>query len=386
MLLMKTSCHQTRIKGGAMQYRPKASMIPIVVLCLSAVPLLLTGSEKTQIRTPAPTVLSSEAVNVPQTRQAPSSFIVSPLDLNALTNDADAIVIGRVRSVEARGRANREVAGRTIEVQPKIANLAINRVIKGDIPTPELKFEFPILEHSLVYGDIELSRLAMYFLRKNEDGSYAVLNPNYPFLGVASDSILPEADALDRVVAVIGSPLKEPKSSLAERRLAVHLLRSGETESATAILRLAAKDSDPVVRLQALSALTARNDISMLKTVEDTLLHPKPGIEDYLLRNLSAALEGIKEPQAVSALNRLLRSSNVNVRLGAARALRRLHVSDAIDGLVLALEDSNREIRYEGVIGLAEQTGQLDWAPAIDTFWNDEQYYLQHWKAWAKSR
>ncbi len=104
------------------------------------------------------------------------------------------------------------------------------------------------------------------------------------------------------------------------------------------------------------------------------------------MRNLSAALEGIKEPQAVSALNRLLRSSNVNVRLGAARALRRLHVSDAIDGLVLALEDSNREIRYEGVIGLAEQTGQLDWAPAIDTFWNDEQYYLQHWKAWAKSR
>ncbi len=58
----------------------------------------------------------------------------------------------------------------------------------------------------------------------------------------------------------------------------------------------------------------------------------------------------------------------------------------AVESLVIALNDNNRQVRYEGVIGLAELTGQDQWAPAIGTFESDEQKYLDHWKEWARTR
>ncbi|MGH9905253.1 MAG: hypothetical protein ACRD8U_06660 [Pyrinomonadaceae bacterium] len=67
-------------------------------------------------------------------------------------------------------------------------------------------------------------------------------------------------------------------------------------------------------------------------------------------------------------------------------ALRQMRVSEAIDGLVVALEDNDRDVRYEAVVGLAEFTGQSAWGPAIWVFQRDEQTYLAHWIEWAKAR
>lgn len=137
------------------------------------------------------------------------------------------------------------------------------------------------------------------------------------------------------------------------------------------------------MRMQALGALLARNDITMLDIAENILLHT-PTTDEHLY--LSAALEGIKDVRAIPALNRLLRSGDVRTRLGAASALRQIGGPGAIDALVSALEDTDREVRYEAVVGLGEITGQYDWTPSIEVFEKNEQHYLSYWKEWAQHR
>jgi hypothetical protein len=48
------------------------------------------------------------------------------------------------------------------------------------------------------------------------------------------------------------------------------------------------------------------------------------------------------------------------------------------------LYNSDKEIRYEAVMGLAEITGQGSWGPAVNIFNSDEQRYLTYWREWAK--
>lgn len=67
-------------------------------------------------------------------------------------------------------------------------------------------------------------------------------------------------------------------------------------------------------------------------------------------------------------------------------ALRQMHDMEAVDALVIALGDNNRDVRYEAIIGLAELTGQNQWAPSMGTFEAEEQRYLDHWKEWARNR
>jgi len=109
-------------------------------------------------------------------------------------------------------------------------------------------------------------------------------------------------------------------------------------------------------------------------------------VNHYLLSNLSAALMDIKDTSAIPTLERLLSSSNSRTRLGAIVALRQMHSSKGIVSLVAALDDIDRDVRYEAVMGLAELTGQDSWRPAISVFQADEQRYLDHWKAWAQTR
>jgi HEAT repeat protein len=197
--------------------------------------------------------------------------------------------------------------------------------------------------------------------------------------------VLSKEEGLERTVNVVGQVLLTSRAA-EDRRVAVRVLSSALTNRATELLRQAAKDRDSVVRMQSISALLNRNDIETLAIAERTLLNPPARTEPYLLDNISAALEGIKDPQAIPALQRLLRSSNSRTREGAVSALRQMHVMEAVEGLVIALGDNDRDVRYQGVIGLAELTGQNEWAPAIGTFESNEQKYLDHWKEWARNR
>jgi hypothetical protein len=363
--------------------------LTIFGFCLAGVSVfsLSHATEKAQITNPSGAVSNTRVNHVAAVEQiGPRSYPASPLDLQLLTREADLIVIGRVDAIDDKGPTVKDLAGQRVEAERMVATLNINGLIKGQTNDPVLSFEFLISSTHLHYHEIKVSQFGMYFLRNTAQGGYAVLNSDYPFIIAPEKAIVPDGNDLDKVVGVIGLFLTEPKSSVYERRDAVHILNSARTEPATRILRQATQDSDTTVRLQALCALLKRNDISMLDVAEDILLHPAPNTEDYLLSNLSAALMDIKDTRAIPTLERLLSSSNSRTRLGVIIALRQMHSSEGIVSLVAALDDIDRDVRYEAVMGLAELTGQNSWRPAISVFQADEQRYLDHWKAWAQTR
>jgi hypothetical protein len=300
----------------------------------------------------------------------PRHFIADPLDLERLTNNADLIIIGRVNSISNAGHAT--------------ATLGIDKVVKGEADARTVDFEF--LPNRPTFVRIQPEVFGMFFLKWNEaGGGYRILDPTYPAVIAPANAVLSKEGGLERTVNIVGQVLLTSRAA-EDRRVAVRVLRGALTARATQLLRQGAKDRDSVVRMQSISALLNRNDIETLAIAERTFLNPPVGTESYLLDNISAALEGIKDPQAIPALQRLLRSSNSRTRWGAASALRQMRVMEAVEGLVIALGDNNRDVRYEGVIGLAEFTGQYDWAPDTETFASDEQKYLDHWKEWARNR
>jgi len=347
----------------------------------------LSAFRKTKDAKPVAATTHESPTSQPATEQGrPFSAIVAPVDLPALTKKADLIVVGRVDSVKNLDLITGNVEGRAMQAQRMVASLNVDRVIKGSAETTRLSFDFLMPRTQSSYRDIRTSEMGMFFLRKNGERDFEILDPHYPFVIASSTAVATDADDLDRVVRVVGSKLTDPASSVSDRRAVVNVLTSARTDLSDNILRQAAKDNDAVVRLQALSALLSRGDVSMLAEAERLLLRRPANTDDYLLANLSSALEGIRDPQALPTLKRLLKSTDRNTRLSAALALRQMRTADAIEGLSAALDDSDRDVRYQAVIGLAEFTRQDSWAPSISLFRQDEKPYLVHWKAWVQTQ
>ena len=302
---------------------------------------------------------------------SPQRFLADPLDLERLTNKADLIIIGRVNSVSNAGRA--------------IATLSIDKVVKGEAEAQTVDFQFfPNLPSA--YVRVQPKLFGMFFLKRNEAGSgYQVLDPTYPAVIAPANAVLSKEEGLERTVNIVGQVLLTSRAA-EDRRVAVSVLRSAQTDRATELLRQGVTDKDTVVKMQSISALLNRGDIETLGIAERTLLNPPAGTDQYLLDNISAALEGIKDPRAIPALQRLLRSSSSRTRQSVASALRQMRSMEAVEGLIIALGDNDRDVRYEAVIGLAELTGQNQWAPSMGKFERDEQHYLDHWKEWARNR
>jgi len=97
---------------------------------------------------------------------------------------------------------------------------------------------------------------------------------------------------------------------------------------------------------------------------------------------------GVKDPKATPVLVRLLRAPKANVRRGAASALRNIGGKEAIGPLVEALEDSDDEVVWSAIMGLAEITGDLDHGPGAQEEFKGKQKenYVNYWRNWAKAR
>lgn len=349
----------------------------ILIACLAIVSVALSGSlpgsapsRIVSTTTPATTGARSAQPQVAQRRQRPANFLASPLDLNRLTKQADLIVIARVSSIDNQ--------------HGTIASLAVDKVVKGEASgTVNVEFQ---PDAPTAFVSIEQSSFGMFFLSRNANGSYGFAERTYPYLPARVDTTVADEPPLDRVVNVMGQLLLKP-GSIHDRRLAAHILRSAQGEQATQLLRQGAKDKDSVVKTHSISALLDRDDIGALEMAESILLHPPANTEQYLLDNVAAALYGIKSPRAIPVLQRLLRATEASTRVNAVAALRHMRAQEAVEALVIALDDNNRDVRYEAVMGLAELSsdpGPL--LPAQDTFAENEQHYLNHWKEWARNR
>lgn len=205
-----------------------------------------------------------------------------------------------------------------------------------------------------------LSGLAADVTGAFSDGSVAVYFKGTPTMLAGQLTMTnPTQSSLLRSLVVDNSP------GLTAAPAALHTLWWGRGSGREALIRVANTSAGAVVLLDPAQPLT-NNDVGMLA---------------------SGLGGGISDPKAISLLAKLLHCRLVEVRRGAAAALRNTGNAAAIGPLCEALQDGDREVQYQAVIGLAEITGTVgDWAPSTDTFRNDPRLFLDHWREWARSQ
>lgn len=310
--------------------------------------------------------------------------LVLPLDLDALTREADVIVAGRIGEIREEGSTTLEIADTSVAARQMRAQLEVERMIHGQVPTGDIFFRFALPDAPIGYQGIRRGQFGVFFLRKVAQG-YEVMDPYYPFVVTAPGAAAGTGNYVDQVTTEVTHTFDSSTATSDERLQAVVVLRTLQTALAARGLKSAASGPDLRARAWALASLLARNDITLLDSAIELMLSGDPRIDQDLKNVVAFGLrDGVRDPRAVSALTRLLVAKDVTLRRSAAAALRSTHDTTAIEPLKQALFDSDQQVRYLAVAGLGEITGQDDWTPSVDYFRQNEARFLGHWREWSK--
>jgi hypothetical protein len=112
--------------------------------------------------------------------------------------------------------------------------------------------------------------------------------------------------------------------------------------------------------------------------IEDKALLHAPALERTLIQGVTMQVS----PAARPYLAALIQSSNPDIAVAAAMALRQLHSSEALADLALGLSHADVRVRYQSVMGLSELEPTIEAGPSFDLFQESESYYLNRWKQW----
>jgi hypothetical protein len=266
--------------------------------------------------------------------------------------------------------------------------LVVEKMLKGRGAATRVEFTFLLPEMPTGYAAIVRGQFGVFFLRKNEAG-YEILSPYYPFVVAAPGAPKRAGTLIDQVTRELEHVLAPSESPPEIRRRAVSALDTVRTPLAGAVLKHVAQRHDSDIRVQAIVALLARGDIDLLEAGASIMLSSGQDTDQNLVNQLAHAVGlGVKDPKATPVLVRLLRAPKANVRRGAASALRNIGGNEAIAPLSVALEDSDDEVVWTAIMGLAEITGDLDHGPGAQEEFKGKQKenYVRYWRNWAKAR
>jgi len=311
--------------------------------------------------------------------------IIPALSVPDLVEGADVIVIGHIDAITERGRISVEVGNKDMPARLMAAQINVDKSLKGS-PNSSLVVEFAIPEGASGYGRLSPNTYRMMFLKRTPAG-YTFVSPYYGSLGAVPDVPLNSDSPLENVTLQLRGVLENATASQSEKMEAIYALDTIRTPSGTKGLKRMLTDKSLDLQLTASALLLARNDLAGLELAESTLTTPGPGVSSNALRNLRAGIvTGVKDPEAVPALSRLLRVANTDTRRAAVYALRRTGAQSALPALAEAISDTDPQVRLDGMKGLAEITNQAEWHPKVEGFNADEAKYLQYWKDWVQQK
>lgn len=308
---------------------------------------------------------------------------VAPLDVGALTNSADRIVVGRVVSVANNGSGTVEFAGGVVSVVREVASLQVDKVIKGEAGSGALSFQFWVPNAPVGFQSISPGQYGIFFLRRKTPMP-EVLDPTHAVLPALSGVEITGGTLLDEVTSTLLQVLVAPGATEPEVLGALGVLTTIRTDSATDGSRSALETRSGQLRLRIADRLVARNDLAGLEPVADALQH-SAGLPEQLISELAGSLGGLRDPQSVPTLRGLLETNDQRVLQGAAIALRQTHSREALEPLSTLLSNGDQRVRYYAVVGMGEITGQDKWTPAFDEFREHEARYLSYWRDWSAS-
>lgn len=325
--------------------------------------------------------------------QRPSVLIVSgpiPLiDLADLVRRSDFIAVGRITEISDGGRAASDTLTQCQQCGPLhqfTASLQVDRVLEhGDSHPLAVWIKFLVAESRT--GNVESNRIregirGMFFLHSVGDGAYGFASSYYPYV-VAPPTAPPSMNGgtvYDRAVSEVVHVLDSFDTSPSEKVNAVWALENVNSRSVIQALRQVATNQDVSVRFNSIGSLFRHNDISLLDDFVDTMMNPPQNVPKDLIDGPAASISvGVRDPKAIPALRRLLDSPKAEHRRIAAETLNRTGPAGR-DALKKALDDSDQQVRYAAVNGLATITGATDETISLELFQRNEQQYLNHWR------
>ena len=184
---------------------------------------------------------------------------------------------------------------------------------------------------------------------------------------------------LQRVLDVLCSP-----STPEEKQAALNTLNWDQDSSAAPFLKAALKlpevSSNPVLRTAILGDLLKWKDLSVLPSAEDDLFQSSRHVRADLKSNLLLAISSLDPQIAVPLLTRALRLPEPEARVGAARFLQYTNSETALDGLLSALDDPDREVQFAVMQSLGNLTNEHQWRPQTTAYHDSWFACIKHWK------
>jgi hypothetical protein len=303
-----------------------------------------------------------------------------------LVEQSDVIVSGGI-TVDSEGRLGSLTTtdGRNVSARTVTAKIVVDQLLKGSTATPDVTFEIVIPSVAIGYRTLASGSTRVVFL-KRRGGSLVLTNPYHPSLPTIYGATLRSPEPFGRVIELLAAVITSPTTVGHVKREAIMKLWGINTPSPADAFVDALGDPIESVQLTAAAALLRIGDLRSLKIAEDALLNRSVAAPE-LLHNLNVAIrDGVSDMAAVSTLSRLLERGSSDTRTAAATALSRTHSESAVRPLVSALDDSEKEVRYNAAVGLAELTGTPEWRPTPIAFFQNEKRYIQYWKEWARTR
>jgi hypothetical protein len=310
---------------------------------------------------------------------------VPVLRVAELERASTVVIIGYIDRVEDVGAGvvhteNGDLPGRT-----QIVNVVVEQVVKGgSVSSVAVRFVLPDAQigydRPAASGDYR-----MFFVRGDAE-PYSFTSPFYTSVAAAPGLRLTATNPADRMFQAFGQIATDTQLPLAAREQALYNISDSDNSVARTSLRRAFADTDSNIRIGAARALLASGDASALAFAVEALSGRTSVASDEALAGLAMAVgRSVKDPVAIPALVRLLTQGNVEGRRAAATALRQIRPTNATRGLLAAMSDTDRQVRYTAVAALAEISGELNWLPSMDYFWSNEAPFIEHWRTWAQS-
>jgi len=313
--------------------------------------------------------------------------VVPPLDLPSLCDRADAIIVGQVLGRQEGGKAVIQTRGGPVNARAMAAVLGIQKLVKGQVHGMSISVRFWLPDLPIGYKGLGGGQFGVFFLRQTREGN-EVLDPYHPFVVAVPGAPRTVGDYLDQVTAELAYAATSPAAPQSTRQAAIRALDGLRTPASSSALKRAATDTSEAVRTMAIAALLRRNDITFIAAAVATLIHPGPETDSNLLVGLGSALSYVKDPRAAQVVARLLHAANPSARRWATEALRNIGGEEVIGPLTEALEDTDDEVVWSAIMGLAEITGDLDHGPGAQEEFKgkEKENYVNYWRNWARAR
>lgn len=306
------------------------------------------------------------------------------LVLDDIINSSDLIVTGKVIASHEVSRNRQTIRGSTQLVRLVAADVLVVSVLKGtSAPRVRVNYLMP-LEEDVGYRNLPLGTSRVIFLKKVGPG-FEFANPFYPSApALTSKDNQKDPSIRKNIIVAVASSLSADGVTVAEKHEALYFLEQSKAVESSGEIEKLLESVDKGLSVRAASVLLRLNQISALPFAEKVLTKGILDVEPWEIENLALSLSKLRDERGIPTLRRLLRSGQLKTRQSAALALFDMKNPATRPALSEALSDTDFNVRYYAVIGLADSTSIAEWRPSVEVFRKEEGKYLEFWKAWAR--